>query len=273
MKTRIISGAVFGIVMALTCFVAPAWVAAVTVAAMTALASHELLYTTGLVRELRLNLYSAVMAALVSLWSYCGSSFPVMILGILLYVLLLFGELLFSSGRLPVGRVCYCILSGLLVPLLLTALLRIRCWSNGQLMLLTPFILAYCSDMGAYFVGVYFGKHKMCPNISPKKSWEGFFGGIGSAVLVMLLFALILDLCCDCKVSYPLAVLYGLVGSAGSVLGDLSMSVIKRQTGIKDYGRLIPGHGGVLDRFDSVMVTAPLTEALLLIIPFVEFVE
>lgn len=270
MKTRIISGAVFGIVMALTCFVAPAWVAAVTVAAMTALASYELLFTTGLVRELRLNLYSALMAVLVTLWSYFGGSFPVMILGILLYMMLLFGELLFSSGRLPVSKVCYCILSGLLVPLLLSALLRIRCWEHGRLLLLTPFILAYCSDMGAYFVGVFFGRHKMCPNISPKKSWEGFGGGIASAVVVMVLFALILNLTGKYQANYLLAIVYGLVGSAGSVLGDLSMSVIKRQTGIKDYGHLIPGHGGILDRFDSVMVTAPLTEALLLIIPLVE---
>ena len=102
------------------------------------------------------------------------------------------------------------------------------------------------------------------------KSWEGFAGGIAVAVLGMLAFCLILDKACGYSVQYGLAVVYGLAGSLGSVFGDLSMSVIKRQTGIKDYGKLIPGHGGILDRFDSVMITAPLTEALLLILPFVE---
>ena len=70
------------------------------------------------------------------------------------------------------------------------------------------------------------------------------------------------------RVNYWLALVYGLLGAVAGVMGDLSMSVIKRQTGIKDYGNLIPGHGGILDRFDSVMITAPLTEALLLMIPF-----
>ena len=85
----------------------------------------------------------------------------------------------------------------------------------------------------------------------------------------VLLFALVLDRGLGRDVNYGYAVIYGIVGALGSVFGDLSMSVIKRQTGIKDYGKLIPGHGGILDRFDSVMITAPLTEALLLILPFV----
>ena len=109
----------------------------------------------------------------------------------------------------------------------------------------------------------------MCPNISPKKSWEGFFGGITVAVIVMLLYALVLQHIVDYNVNISLALLYGLLGALGSVFGDLMMSVIKRQTGIKDYGRLIPGHGGILDRFDSVLITAPLTEALLLTLPMV----
>jgi phosphatidate cytidylyltransferase len=109
----------------------------------------------------------------------------------------------------------------------------------------------------------------MCPNISPKKSWEGFFGGICVAIIGMLVYALVLDHAADYDVKYYLVVLYGLVGALGSVYGDLMMSVIKRQVGIKDYGKLIPGHGGILDRFDSVLITAPLTEALLLLIPMV----
>jgi phosphatidate cytidylyltransferase len=168
-----------------------------------------------------------------------------------------------------VAQLSYCLLSGLVIPFLLSALLRVRNDVNGTTLLLIPFIMAYCSDTGAYFIGVCFGKHKMCPNISPKKSWEGFFGGICVAIIGMLVYALVLDHAADYDVKYYLVVLYGLVGALGSVYGDLMMSVIKRQVGIKDYGKLIPGHGGILDRFDSVLITAPLTEALLLLIPMV----
>lgn len=268
MKTRIIAGCGFGIVMALTFFIAPTWVTAITVAAMTALASYELLHTTGLVKELDLNIYSALMAVFISVWSYCGCNHGMLVLGVLAYTMLLFGELLFTSGKVPVEKLCYCLLSGLVVPFLLTALLRIRVGYHWSFLLL-PFIMAFCSDMGAYFVGVFFGKHKMCPAISPKKTWEGFFGGVSIAVVGVVIFAVVLD-ANGYRVNYLLAVLYGLVGSVGSVFGDLNMSVIKRQTGIKDYGKLIPGHGGILDRFDSVLVTAPLAEALLLLLPFAE---
>ena len=269
MKTRIISGAVFTAVLAFVFFFAPTVVTAVFTAALCAVASYELLHTTGLAKSIRLNAYSAVMAALVVLWSYLGSGYAPMLLGVLLYAAVLFGELLISSGKTPVAQLGYCLLSGIVIPFLLSALLRIRMGQQGQLLLLIPFIMAYCSDTGAYFIGICFGKHKMCPNISPKKSWEGFFGGIAVAVLVMLLFAMLLARYTDLQVRYLLALVYGLVGALGSVFGDLMMSVIKRQTGIKDYGKLIPGHGGILDRFDSVLITAPLTEALLLLIPMV----
>lgn len=269
MKTRIIAGAVFVIVLALAFFAAPTYITAVAVAAMTALASYELLYTTGLARNIRLNIYSAVMAALIVLWSYLGGAYAPMVLGVLLYLMVLFSEVLLSSGKLPVSQVGYCLLSGLLIPFLLSSLLRIRNWEDGRLLLLIPFIMAYCSDTGAYFIGVFFGKHKMCPNISPKKSWEGFFGGIAVALLGMTAYGLVLDLTLGYEVNYLLTLVYGLAGSLGSVFGDLMMSTIKRQTGIKDYGKLIPGHGGILDRFDSVLITAPLTEALLLLIPMV----
>ena len=270
MKTRIIAGGVFALVVAVTFFLAPTQVTVITMALMTALASYELLYTTGLVRNIRMNVYSAVMAVVIVVWSYLGMNYGFVVLGVLLYLMALCSELLLSSGKEPVAHVGYCLLSGLVVPLLLSALLRIRVWEHGALYLLIPFIMAYCSDTGAYFIGVTMGKHKMCPNISPKKSWEGFVGGIAIAAVSLMLYGLLMAKIGGFRVNYALAAVYGLAGALGSVFGDLSMSVIKRQTGIKDYGKLIPGHGGILDRFDSVLITAPLTEALLLIIPFVE---
>ena len=101
---------------------------------------------------------------------------------------------------------------------------------------------------------------------------EGAIGGVIATVLGMLIYALILDLPFEpfnFNVNYLNAMLYGLVGSVAGVFGDLCFSVVKRQTGIKDYGNLIPGHGGVLDRFDSMMMVAPLMEALILLLPMV----
>ena len=135
-------------------------------------------------------------------------------------------------------------------------------------MVLVPFTIAFLSDAGAYFVGIRYGRHKLAPVVSPNKTIEGALGGLGTAMAGMLIYALILDLAMGFDVDYALALLYGAAGSAAGVFGDLCFSVIKRQTGIKDYGNLIPGHGGVLDRFDSMMMVAPLIEALLVIVPF-----
>ena len=269
MKTRIISGVVFTALMALLFFFVPAIVTAMTMAVICVIASWELLHTTGLVKNLWLNGCAAVMAVLVALWSYFGGRYAPMVLGILVYSALLFGHMLYTAGKTPLAEIGYCIFAGLVLPFLLSALLRLRMMDHGRALLLIPFIMAYCSDTGAYFIGVFLGKHKMCPAISPKKSWEGFFGGIAVAVIVMLAYALVLAQINRFYVNGWYAVIYGVVGALGSVFGDLMMSVVKRQVGIKDYGKLIPGHGGILDRFDSVLITAPLTEALLLLIPMV----
>ncbi len=135
---------------------------------------------------------------------------------------------------------------------------------------MVPFVLAFLPDSGAYFVGRFFGKHKLAPVISPNKTVEGMIGGVLAGIAGMVIFGLVMQFGFGFRVNYLYAVLYGAVGALGAVIGDLSFSAIKRQTGIKDYGNLIPGHGGVLDRFDSMTVVAPLTEALLLLLPMME---
>jgi len=130
-------------------------------------------------------------------------------------------------------------------------------------------VVAFLSDSGAYFVGCKYGKRKLAPVISPNKSVEGVVGGLVFAVAGMVLYTAVMQLIFKLQVNYALAILYGVVGTVADVFGDLCFSVIKRQTGIKDYGNLIPGHGGVLDRFDSMLVVAPLIELLLHILPVV----
>lgn len=269
MKTRIIAGAAIVVVLLAVLFLAPVWLAMIFVGATCAIASYELLWRTGLVKHIRLNIYSAVMAFLVVLWSYFGCFYPAALVAVLAYTVLLFGEMLFAGLQLQSKDVMACLASGLLIPFLLSSLIRIACMEQGKLLLGIPFIMAFFSDTGAYFIGVLFGKHKMAPLVSPKKSWEGFFGGIAVAVLGMGLYGVILQQVCGWEINHIVMAVYGILGALGGVFGDLSLSVIKRQTGVKDYGNLIPGHGGILDRFDSVLITAPLTEALLLILPLV----
>ena len=114
------------------------------------------------------------------------------------------------------------------------------------------FITAFCTDIFAYFTGMKFGKHKLCPEISPKKTVEGSVGGILGSMIASAAFGLIV-----CPQHIAGCIVMGLIGSVFAQCGDLIASSFKRKMGIKDYGNLIPGHGGILDRFDSVVLTAP----------------
>ena len=194
-------------------------------------------------------------------------SYPAALLGVVTFTGLLFSELLISHAKLDFRKIAVCLAGGLLVPFLLSSISRIRVGYSGVFFVLLPFLIAFMSDSGAYFAGRYLGKHKLAPTISPNKTVEGVIGGVVSAVIGMQIFCVILDLGFHFEVSYLNALAYGIFGSLVGVFGDLSFSAIKRQVGIKDYGNLIPGHGGIMDRFDSMLFVAPVTEALLLLLP------
>ena len=128
---------------------------------------------------------------------------------------------------------------------------------SGKYVYLLAFLGAWICDTFAYFVGKFFGKHKLIPEISPKKTIEGSIGGIVFTVGGFALYALSVNNIFHKDLSYLKLCILGLVLSIVSQIGDLIASSVKRQYAIKDYGSLFPGHGGVLDRFDSVMLTAP----------------
>lgn len=131
--------------------------------------------------------------------------------------------------------------------------------ADGLLFVLFGISSAWVTDMFAYFIGSKFGKHKMTPKISPKKSWEGAVGGVVGAVLINLLVFLIFNLAVKERLLLPYwaVILITIALAIISMLGDLSASVIKRNYGAKDFGKLIPGHGGVMDRFDSCLFVLP----------------
>ena len=128
---------------------------------------------------------------------------------------------------------------------------------NGVYVYLLAFIGAWVCDTFAYFTGRFFGKHKLIPEISPKKTIEGSIGGIMFTVGSFALYTFIVNSCFGQSLSYLKVCIIGFVLSIISQIGDLVASSVKRQYELKDYGKLFPGHGGVLDRFDSVMLTAP----------------
>jgi phosphatidate cytidylyltransferase len=145
------------------------------------------------------------------------------------------------------------------VGIMLSFLYQTRMLPNGQFIVWLIFLCSWGCDTCAYCVGVLFGKHKMSPLLSPKKSIEGAVGGVVGSMLLTGIYCLVISKVfhMDDFVILPLVIIAG-VGALISMVGDLAASAIKRNFEIKDYGKLIPGHGGVLDRFDSVIITAPI---------------
>ena len=278
MKTRIVSGLVGTVILFAVLLCPFAWVLAAVVAAAAAIAVWELLHNTGIVKNNVFTVGSAVYAAA----TVFSCSLDARALGVPvattpdyamfeerpleLLLVLLATYLLFALVMTAVCRRAF-VWKGVGLTLYATlgfgSLAAMRAAGDyGVYYVLLPMVISWMSDTGAYFVGTFLGKHKMAPVISPKKSWEGFFGGWLISVGATALYAYI------CNVAFldgtyasfnvaAVAVLAAVLAPL-SVCGDLFASVIKRQSGIKDYGNLMPGHGGVMDRFDSVVFIAPL---------------
>lgn len=270
MKMRVIAALVLIPVLLAIVFLAPPIILAIAVGVVCAIGAYELLAGTGLVKHIRLIAYTMITALLVPLWCYFGMQEIFGLLGVFLFAFFLFGETILSHGKLSFEKLCICFAGGLLIPYFLSSLVRLIGDGSNRMTILIPFVLAYMADTGAYFIGCAWGRHKLAPNISPKKSVEGLIGGVVTAILGMLLYCWILQIAFHANVNYLYVITYGIIGSLAGTFGDLTFSAIKRQVGIKDYGNLIPGHGGILDRFDSVIIVAPLTEILLAFLPVLE---
>ncbi|WP_271273012.1 phosphatidate cytidylyltransferase [Aliamphritea hakodatensis] len=202
--------------------------------------------------------YSSFVAACIALVDY---SLPVeyfkdfMLPTVLFWVMALFWVL-----RFPVVRGWQSSWQRMIIGLLVLvpswmALVSIRQHPDGSVFLLMLLLLVWGADIGAYFAGKTWGRKKLAPKVSPGKTMAGFWGGIGSCVLIAVGFVVYLDF--SVLDGFYLIVLSVVAGLA-SVLGDLFESMLKRQRGIKDSSKLLPGHGGVLDRIDSITAAAPM---------------
>lgn len=142
------------------------------------------------------------------------------------------------------------------IPFLISHLLFIVNLKYGNIILWLPFLTAWFTDTFAYFVGIYMGRKKLCPKISPKKTVEGALGGIAGSIIFSIITGIIINYF-GVEIRLIHFVITGFLCGIASEIGDLVASYIKRFTGIKDFGNIIPGHGGILDRFDSILFTIP----------------
>lgn len=192
--------------------------------------------------------------------------------GAVLYLLLYIGLLLptlfvcelFRRSATPLANLGATLLGVLYVAVPLSLLLYVPVLAGDGVWrpetVLCYIFIIWANDVFAYLVGMTFGRHRLCERLSPKKSWEGFFGGLAGAVALGLAAAHVSG------GGYAAWVGLALVAASTAVLGDLAESMFKRAAGVKDSGRLIPGHGGVLDRFDAMLLSAPFVLVYMLIV-------
>ncbi len=182
-----------------------------------------------------------------------------------LFLLIMFVIMLWDHENVKFQEIALMTFVSFLIPLSLSTMVFMqKDFEYGIFYVILTFLISWISDAGAYFVGSAIGKHKMAPKISPKKSWEGFFGGLAFSVIFVIIAGFgypWIDSLINGETAFKVNVLIliplAVVGSVLSVIGDFSASLHKRQCMVKDFGSILPGHGGILDRFDSVLFVAP----------------
>ena len=236
---------------------------AIVVSLCAAVAELEMLRCTALWRKWCLTVPLVLLALALPL----AAAWPGIAMGVIGYaliamivtVLYAFAVMTFSKGSITFSDISVALTGGFYIIAAFTALSVLRyAVAMGEYLYLICFIGAWVTDTFAYFTGMLLGKHKLIPDVSPKKTVEGSVGGVVFCVLSMLLYGYIVSRLTDGAVvaNYLVLGISGVLISVVSQIGDLLMSAIKRAYGVKDFGRLFPGHGGVLDRFDSVMAVS-----------------
>lgn len=253
MKTRIISGIVMGAIVAAVLTVGLLWntiVISIAIGLIAAVAGYELIHNAVGIKS-KLAIIGVCLYLALSVFTTRLTYHYFFFISIL-YFLFAVCMVLKNNKEFNLSHIGSLCGLPLALAFCFASLEGVITLKSGIYYLLLLLNFSSVCDMGAYFTGVTIGKHKLCPNISPKKTVEGAIGGIVSSIIVTV----ILTLCFKRSVLIPivLTVPFCIIG----MLGDLFASSIKRSVGLKDYGNLIPGHGGVLDRVDSIIMIVPL---------------
>lgn len=257
MKTRIISAVVGVSILLVILFLYETLILNLAIAIFSIMGIYELYKITGLLKKCRLSFYIAATFGAVLPFLFYFNSFSVLCLAVFLFFVLTFLLELLCFLKVSIFNYAFTILSCLIITCGFGVIIYLR--DNyilyGLYYILLVFASSWICDAGAYFIGSFFGKTKLAKRISPNKTIEGAIGGIALNVIFILLLSLFVSNCLisGLKINYISLLIYGILSSFIGILGDLCSSVVKRELNVKDYGNLIPGHGGVIDRFDSFL--------------------
>ena len=275
MKTRTLTALVLTLICVPILIFSEYVVYPIFISLLSLVAIFEIMNCLGILKKYALTIPAALFAAAMPILTFVfgnGKIFgTALICFTASFVLMLyyFTLAVFARGKLKFLSVAAAYVLTVYVTVSFTALTALRYVPAGLFNFLLVFIGAWSCDTFAYIFGSRFGKHKLIPEISPKKTVEGSIGGIASAMLIFAIYGLILDFATELSVNYLTLLVSGFLITVIAQIGDLIASLVKRECGIKDYGKLFPGHGGVMDRFDSILaVSMPLLLLCLTYPPF-----
>jgi phosphatidate cytidylyltransferase len=259
MKTRVISGIVIA-VLAVVLLVLGGDVLFASLLLISLIGLYEL-YHVVKIQNRPLGIVGYITTAAYFFMARFQKEEYVMFL-LILFLMVLMAVYVFTFPEYSTEQVIMGFFGFVYVSVMLSYIYKVRILEDGIFVVWLIFICSWVCDTCAYAVGMCIGKHRLAPVLSPKKSIEGAVGGIAGSALVGVIYACVLAQFESARVTsfinpYIGFALVGAIGAVISQIGDLAASAIKRNHGVKDYGKLIPGHGGILDRFDSVIFTAP----------------
>ena len=264
MKTRVISGAVLVVLLILT-LVSGGIVTAGVLLLVSLVGYHELsgaLQVRG--TDEKMNLPEIIGMAAICLYYallyFRGKDMTFLVAVIMALFVAEAVVFVFTYPKYKARQLINSVFSFIYAPVMLSFIYLLREFEAGLFLAWLPFVAWIC-DTFAYFAGRAFGKHKLCPQLSPKKTIEGAIGGVIGSVIAGVIFGIVYSNHVDASVPMRISVIsFAIITFVASILsqvGDLIASGIKREHDIKDYGKLIPGHGGIMDRFDSVIFITP----------------
>lgn len=261
MKQRVISGAVLVVILAIALYFGGI-VTCGLMALVSLVGNMELLRVYGVNKKTPgIVCYLATVLYYIAIYL---DRMDIIVPMMVVYLLVMLAVYVLTFPTYSDKQIMAAFMDFFYVSVMLSFVYLIRNMEHGLVLVLLIFVSSWINDTCAYFVGRALGKHKMAPVLSPKKSIEGLIGGIVGAGVFGAVFGILFDKYVDTMNYAPLLfAVVGAVGALPAVIGDLAASAIKRNNDIKDYGKLIPGHGGILDRFDSIIFTAPIIYYLL----------